>query len=123
MSQLAHPVPAPASAVDRPATSPRSGIKPGKLALTAPREQAPAVSATGQPLPSALRQEFEPFFAHDLSRVRIHVDQPAHQLASRLAADAFAISHDIGFATNRYRPDTVGGRRLLVHEQIGRAHV
>lgn len=116
MSQLAHPVAAPASAVDRQVATPRLGLQPGKSAVTAQHEGAPALSASGQPLPNALRQEFEPFFAHDLSRVRIHVDQPASQLATHLAADAFALGSEIGFAANRFRPDTIGGRRLLVHE-------
>jgi hypothetical protein len=116
MSQHVHPVPGPSAAVDRPVTSTSLGHKPGKSAVTAPHEVAPALSASGQPLPNALRQEFEPFFAHDLSRVRIHVDQPAHQLATHLAADAFAMGSEIGFAANRFRPDTVGGCRLLVHE-------
>lgn len=116
MSQLARPVAAPSAAVDRPVTSTHPWLQPGKPATTAPHEAAPALSASGQPLPNALRQEFEPFFAHDLSRVRIHVDEPASQLATRLAADAFAMGSEIGFAANRFRPDTVGGRRLLVHE-------
>ena len=116
MSQLAHPVAAPASAVDRPVTSTRPALQPGKSAMAAQHDAAPALAASGQPLPNSLRQEFEPFFAHDLSRVRIHVDQPARQLATHLAADAFAMGSEIGFAANRFRPDTVGGRRLLVHE-------
>jgi hypothetical protein len=76
----------------------------------------PLCRPAANPLPNTLRREFEPFFAHDLSRVRIHVDQPARQLATHLAADAFAMGHIIGFAANRFRPDTIGGRRLLVHE-------
>ena len=108
------------SQLDRPVASTRPGLQAAKSAAkpaaTAPREHAPALPAGGQPLPGALRQEFEPFFAHDLSRVRIHVDQPARQLATHLAADAFALGNEIGFAANRFRPDTVGGRRLLVHE-------
>lgn len=116
MSQLARPVAAPTAAVARPATSARLALQPDKSVVTAPHEAAPSLSASGQPLPNALRQEFEPFFAHDLSRVRIHVDQPARQLANGLAADAFAMGNEIGFAANRFRPDTVGGRRLLVHE-------
>ncbi|WP_310492486.1 DUF4157 domain-containing protein [Dechloromonas sp.] len=116
MSQLARPVAAPSATVVRPATSARLALQPDKSVVTAPHEAAPALSASGQPLPNALRQEFEPFFAHDLSRVRIHVDQPARQLANGLGADAFAMGNAIGFAANRFRPDTVGGRRLLAHE-------
>lgn len=72
--------------------------------------------ATGQRLPTDLRREFEPFFAHDLSRVRIHTDAAARAAAAALQADAFACGSDIAFAANRYLPGTVGGRRLLAHE-------
>lgn len=120
MSHPARTVAKPSATVDRPATPARLGPQTDKAAmsasLAAPQAAAPALSASGQPLPNTLRQEFEPFFAHDLSRVRIHVDPAASQLASHLAADAFAMGSAIGFAANRYRPDTVGGRRLLVHE-------
>lgn len=116
MSQRAHPVLAPATSVDRPVTSPRLGLQPGKPSVTAQQEAAPALSAGGQPLPGTLRQEFEPFFGHDLSRVRIHTDSPARATAAQLHADAYASGADIAFAANRFLPDTVGGRRLLVHE-------
>ncbi|MBI2278262.1 MAG: DUF4157 domain-containing protein [Dechloromonas sp.] len=124
MSQLARPIPAPIAApvavADRPAkvalTATHAGLQAGKASLNGPPVLAPVLAAGGQPLPDALRREFEPFFGHDLSRVRIHANAPAHQAATHLAADAFAIGRDIGFAAERYRPDTVGGRRLLVHE-------
>lgn len=124
MSELARPLPAPVAApvaaVDRPAKSAvppsRAGLQAGKAALSGRPLPAPVLSAGGQPLPTALRREFEPFFGHDLSRVRIHADAPARLAAVQLNADAFAMGRDIGFAADRYRPDTVGGRRLLAHE-------
>lgn len=124
MSQLVRPIPAPiaapVAAAERPAkgalTATHAGLQAGRASLSVPPVLAPILSAGGQPLPGALRREFEPFFGHDLSRVRIHADAPARQAATQLAADAFAMGRDIGFAADRYRPDTVGGRRLLAHE-------
>jgi hypothetical protein len=120
MSRLANPVPAPASAVDRqPKTAIASAnpkLQSGKNPARAETSSFPALTGSGQPLSNELRREFEPFFGHDLARVRIHTDRPAQSAADELAADAFAMGHDIAFAADRYRPDTVGGRRLLVHE-------
>ncbi len=119
MNQLARPVLAPIAAPERPAkgvvTPTRPGQQAAKALLSGRPVPAPVLSG-GQPLPAALRQEFEPFFGHDLSRVRIHADAPARQAATHLAADAFAMGHDIAFAANRCQPDTIGGRRLLAHE-------
>jgi hypothetical protein len=80
------------------------------------RRPAPLLPAGGERLADTLRSEFEPFFAHDLSRVRIHTDAPARTAAAELQADAFACGNDIAFAADRFRPGTVGGRRLLAHE-------
>ena len=76
----------------------------------------PGLNGPGTPLAADLRQTFEAFFGHDLSRVRIHTDTSARAAAGELDADAFASGAHIAFAANRYRPGTVGGRRLLAHE-------
>lgn len=92
MSQLARPIPAPFAATERRApeavTPTCPGLKAGKSPLSVRPLPAPVLSAGGQPLPAALRQEFEPFFGHNLSRVRVHADAPAPQVATHLAADA-----------------------------------
>jgi len=114
MSRLANPVPAPASAVERQPKADNPKGQFGKASAMA--KPFPSLPGSGQPLPKALRSEFEPFFGHDLARVRIHTDRPAQSAAEKLAADAFAMGSDIAFAANRYRPETVGGRGLLIHE-------
>jgi len=119
MSRLANPVPAPVSAVGRqPGTAlasdnPKQQSRKSAIAESGP---LPALTSSGQHLPNELRHEFEPFFGHDLAKVRIHTDRPAQSVAEKLSADAFAMGSDVAFAANRFRPDTVGGRRLLVHE-------
>jgi hypothetical protein len=120
MSRLANPVPASTSAVKRqPKTAIASAnpkLQSGMSPSMAETRPFPALTSSGQPLPNELRHEFEPFFGHDLAKVRIHTDHPAQSAANELAADAFAMGHDIAFAADRFCPDSVGGRRLLVHE-------
>jgi hypothetical protein len=118
MSYFARPVvAAPTARSDRPGPASQGRLQPGKPAVaTELVDTVPALAAAGQPLAGKLRREFEPFFGHDLSRVRIHTDAPAQASAGKLGADAFAHGSHIAFAANRYLPDTVSGRRLLAHE-------
>lgn len=118
MSRLANPIAAPASTVERQPGPALASAKPKQQSgkVTAEQKPFPSLTSSGQPLPDALRNEFEPFFGHDLARVRIHTDRPAQSAAENLAADAFAVGSNIAFAANRYLPNTVGGRRLLIHE-------
>lgn len=53
-----------------------------------------------------------------MSAVRIHTGQTAARTAAALGADAFTVGSDIGFARNRYRPNTEPGRQLLSHELV-----
>lgn len=52
----------------------------------------------------------------DLSRVSVHADGRAGQMASALGASAFTVGQDLFFAPGRYAPDTTPGRSLLAHE-------
>jgi hypothetical protein len=52
----------------------------------------------------------------DLSRVRLHDDRPAHDMAHGAPAHAFAVGHEIGFAPGRNRPGTIVGDAILAHE-------
>ena len=70
----------------------------------------------GQPLDKAARASLEPRFGHDFSRVRIHADAKAAELARAVAAHAYTIGSDIVFGASRYAPGTESGRRLLAHE-------
>jgi hypothetical protein len=70
----------------------------------------------GQPLPESTRSYFEPRFGHDFSQVRIHVDNRAAELASRINAKAFSFGEDVVFGSGQYQPHSHEGRRLLAHE-------
>lgn len=52
----------------------------------------------------------------DLSDVRVHTDDRAHELNHAVSAKAFATGTDVFFAKGEYRPGTQDGDRLLAHE-------
>jgi uncharacterized protein DUF4157 len=69
-----------------------------------------------RPLPAATRSVMEHRFSADFSRVRIHTDSRASDLAASLHANAFTVGSDIYFGAFRFAPDTPAGVRLLAHE-------
>lgn len=70
----------------------------------------------GQPLDAATRGFFEPRFAHDFSKVRIHADAQAAESAQSVNALAYAVGNNLVFNTGRFSPSTDAGRRLMAHE-------
>jgi hypothetical protein len=70
----------------------------------------------GSPLPAGTRSFMEQRFGHDFSRVRVHADGNAAELAGGLGARAFTVGSDIVFGGGEYRPHTREGTRLLAHE-------
>ncbi|WP_221088579.1 eCIS core domain-containing protein [Deinococcus aquaedulcis] len=70
----------------------------------------------GEPLPAAVLRHLEAGLNADLSRVRVHTDSEAAQLASSLQATAFTTGTDIYFAANQYNPHSASGLELLAHE-------
>lgn len=70
----------------------------------------------GHALDGEARALMETRFDHDVSRVRIHADGHAADLAKSLRARAFTVGSAIFFAAGRYRPGTTAGRRRLAHE-------
>ncbi|MDR4480903.1 MAG: DUF4157 domain-containing protein [Nitrospira sp.] len=82
---------------------------------------APAIvhdvlSSPGQPLDQSVRNFFEPRFAHDFGRVRIHADTQSGESARAIDALAYTSGRAIVFAAGHYAPHTSSGRRLLAHE-------
>ena len=75
-----------------------------------------AAEQPGAPFPKELRSYFEPRFAHDFSRVRVHANHHAAEGAEAVGASAYTIGRDIVFARGQYQPNTHYGRRLLAHE-------
>lgn len=70
----------------------------------------------GNPLPEAVRRHLEQGLNHDLSRVRIHDDAEADNLAKGVRATAFTTGTDIFFRSGQFRPNTRSGLELLAHE-------
>lgn len=81
-----------------------------------PAQAVAAVGTDNQPLPPAVRADYEYFFGTDLSSVRIHAGAAAADTSRSIRAKAFALGSDIYFGSGQYRPDSGGGRRLLAHE-------
>jgi hypothetical protein len=80
------------------------------------KSAAAAISGGGAPLSPAERAYFEPRFGHDLSAIRVHVDDAAASGARAIDARAFTLGNDIAFAPGEYRSDTRAGRHLIAHE-------
>ena len=72
--------------------------------------------APGHPLDAATRAFMEPRFGHDFSRVRVHTDAHAAELARAVNALAYTVGRDVVFAHGHYAPAAPGGRHLLAHE-------
>jgi len=82
-------------------------------------DPGPAVEAaarSGAPLSPDVRAYFEPRFAHDFSRVRVHTDGESAAAARAVQARAYTLGDDIVFAGGEYSPATTQGKHLLAHE-------
>lgn len=72
----------------------------------------------GQTLPDSVRHFFEPRFAHDFNRVRIHTDSRANDMARAVNAQAFTTGLDIVFGAGQYAPGSTAGQWLMAHELV-----
>ena len=79
-------------------------------------DELPAPLASGRPLPAALLGGLSHHLARDLSRIRLHHDWFAAELAEALDAQAVTHGDDIYFGADAADPSTPAGRSLLVHE-------
>lgn len=90
-------------------------------------DQSPAVSnelestinslrGGGQPLSAGDLSFFEPRFGQDFSRVRIHTDTEAANVARSINARAFTLGENVVFGSGEYSSGTGKGRHLLAHE-------
>src|SRR6185295_10298025 len=75
-----------------------------------------AASASGSPLPHSVRRFMEPRFRADFSGVRAHTGDKAARLSNQLGARAFAVSNQIFFGKDRFKPETDEGKELIAHE-------
>lgn len=72
--------------------------------------------SSGQPLDSETRNFMESRFGHNFSKVRLHTDSNAAKSAQSINAHAYTAGKNIVFGSDRFKPDTKSGRRLLAHE-------
>jgi len=77
-----------------------------------------ALEGTGQPLSEETRNFFEPRFGQDFSKVRVHHDSNANQLARSVNARAFTKGNNVVFGAGEYSPESSSGKRLLGHELV-----
>lgn len=92
--------------------------RPGRSPLLGPELAGRIQRATtgGEPLGAANRSFFDPRFGRDFSRVRVHRNAEAGELASSIGARAFTIGNSIFFGQGEYHPFTSAGRKLMAHE-------
>jgi hypothetical protein len=86
------------------------------LASVAPAGVDQVLASPGWPLDPVLRQEMQERFGHDFSKVRVHTDAPAAESARAANALAYTVGDHIVFGAGRYAPESLEGRKLLVHE-------
>ena len=77
-----------------------------------------AARSAGRPIVDAQRAEMEEALDYDFSRVRVHTDDAAGEVAEVMAADAVTMGNDIYFAEGAYRPGDPVGTELLAHELV-----
>ncbi len=128
--ELAHAIQPPPIAKDAAATaaSPwpawlqRCGIdsscscQPHDKITGVQRDLQRATVGGGSPLSGQTRTRMERAFTSDFSAVRVHTGPAAQAVASTLHAQAVTAGTDILFGSGAYRPDSLGGERLLAHE-------
>ena len=82
------------------------------------RARLDARAGAGMPLPAPIRTYLEARLGRDLSRVRLHLDAEAAELARRFGALAFAYGQDIYFGDGAFDPRSLVGLRLIAHEVV-----
>ncbi|MGZ4734605.1 MAG: eCIS core domain-containing protein [Acidimicrobiia bacterium] len=75
-----------------------------------------SMTATGEPLPPAVRATMEPRFGFDFEKVRVHTGNDAAGAAAALGARAFTTGDHIFFGRGEFQPSSYAGQRLIAHE-------
>jgi Domain of unknown function (DUF4157) len=73
-------------------------------------------SGGGQPLEPATRSLMEAHMGHSFGDVRVHTDTRATESARAVNAQAYTVGTNVVVQSDRYRPGTPEGDRLLAHE-------
>lgn len=91
----------------------------GQLTLSGSlQSQIRSSQGGGQPLPISTRRSMESRLGADFSSVRVHTGSDAAEMNRELIAHAFTVGQDIFFGAERFRPESVEGRKLLAHELV-----
>ncbi len=97
-------------------TRSRDGALPGEMPAHAPAAASQIRALRqGRPLSEAEMDYFEPRFAEDFSRVRLHTGGAAAEAARSMGARAFTRGSHIAFGPGEYGSHD-SGRHLLAHE-------
>lgn len=94
----------------------RKELSTVKLTANNATNYANTLNSSGEPLPTAVRNFYEPRFGYDFGNVKIHTGSAATNSAQSVNALAYTIGNHIAFDNGQYEPDTVQGRKLLTHE-------
>jgi hypothetical protein len=92
-----------------------AGIMPTGEVHPSVQSTIDSTRGSGQPLDRSVNEKLSPSLG-DLSDVRVHTDQTAHELNHAVSARAFATGTDVYFAQGEYKPNTTDGDRLIAHE-------
>jgi hypothetical protein len=97
----------------------RGGFPRPTLQVT-PAESAHARAliphSPGAALDSSIQRAMAPRFSFDFSRVRVHTDSEAADLAARERARAYTVGHHVVFGAGQYAAHRAAGQALLAHE-------
>jgi Domain of unknown function (DUF4157) len=97
------------------ARSQGAGIMPSGEVHPSVQTTIDSTRGSGQALDTGVSRRLSPQLG-DLSDVRVHTDQTAHDLNHAVSARAFATGTDVYFANDQYKPNTSDGDRLIAHE-------
>ena len=75
-----------------------------------------SLGSSGQPLPTEVRNFYEPRFGYDFNKVKIHTGNVAAKSAQSVNALAYTSGYNIVFNNGQYSPNTDTGKKLLGHE-------
>ncbi len=70
----------------------------------------------GRTMEKSMQDELGQKMGGNFSKVSIHTDNNAIQMANEVGAKAFTHGNDIYFNEGQYNPNTAGGKHLLAHE-------
>jgi hypothetical protein len=97
------------------ARTPGAGILPSGEVHPEVQSTINATHGSGSSLDAGVADRLSPSLG-DLSDVRVHTGDTAHELNTAVAARAFATGTDVYFAQGEYKPNTSDGDRLIAHE-------